>query len=35
MRRGRLLILCTNVALFAGWLQFVVKSFGGTWSDGH
>jgi hypothetical protein len=34
MRRGRLLFLFSNVALFAGGLHHIF-SRGGTWSDGH
>jgi|KBSMisStaDraftv2_1062788.scaffolds.fasta_scaffold214833_2 hypothetical protein len=34
MRRGRLLFLLSNVALFTGWLKFVFNH-AGTWSDGH
>ena len=34
MRRGRLLFLAANVALFGGWLQQVLHHVG-TWSDGH
>jgi hypothetical protein len=34
MRRGRLLLLLTNVALFAGGLHHILNRVG-TWSDGH
>jgi hypothetical protein len=34
MRRGRLLFLFSNVALFGGSLQYVLNRVG-TWSDGH
>ena len=35
MRRGRLLFLLANAALFAGWLHPFVANRVGTWSDGH
>jgi hypothetical protein len=35
MRKGRLLLLLGNIALFAGWIsQFRPHGFS-TWSDGH
>jgi hypothetical protein len=34
MHSARLLMLLTNLALFAGWVG-KVKHFGPTWSDGH
>jgi hypothetical protein len=34
MRRGRLLFLFSNVALFAGWTHYILNRVG-TWSDGH
>jgi len=36
MRRGRLLFLFANVALFAGWIHELLGRNGiSTWSDGH
>jgi hypothetical protein len=34
MRRGRLLLVLSNLALFAGWLH-QLRPYGNTWSDGH
>jgi hypothetical protein len=35
MRRGRLLLLLGNVALFAGWVAKFRPNGVNTWSDGH
>jgi hypothetical protein len=34
MRRGRLLYLLGNLALFAAWIGHF-RGHGSTWSDGH